>query len=531
MKIEFLAEEQIFHLSNERISYALQLLDGHFPSHLYWGRKIRSGSLGLIPQYRGRPSFSPVPFADKQLLSFDAVPFEYPGYGSGDFRHPAYQVELPNGSTVTETEYQSHRIIQGKPELQGLPATYAESDAEAQTLEIELKDRLTGLVIVLSYTVFAQHDAIARSVRFRNDGADRLKLLRALSVSIDFHGSDYELLHLSGAWARERMIERRPLVPGMQGVESRRGSSSHNHNPFIALLSQGADEDHGEVYGFSLVYSGNFVAQAEVDHYASTRVTMGINPFDFSWLLEPGQSFQTPEAVMVYSAAGLGEMSRTYHKLYQSRLVRGTFRDQERPVLVNNWEATYFNFTADKIESIAKVGKELGIEMFVLDDGWFGKRDSDNCSLGDWFVDRNKLPNGLEDLVERVRKLDMRFGLWFEPEMVSPDSDLYRNHPDWCLHVPDRRRTEGRQQLILDLSREDVCDAIYTMVSDILKSAPITYVKWDMNRNMTEIGSALLPPEQQRETVHRYYLGLYRILEQITTEFPDILFESCSGGG
>lgn len=531
MTIEFLPEQSIFHLSNDRISYALHLLNGKHPSHLYWGKKIRTSSLAQIPQYRTRSSFSPVMHADLQHLSLDAVQLEYPGYGSGDFRHPAYQVELENGTTVTEAVYQGHRIISGKPQLTGLPATYVEQDGEAETLEMELKDAVSGLVIVLAYTIFAAHDVIARSVRFKNEGPSALKLLRALSVSVDFPRSNYELLQLSGAWTRERMVHRRALAPGMQGVESRRGSSSHNQNPFLALLTPGADEDHGEVYGFSLVYSGNFTAQAEVEQYGTTRVTMGINPFDFTWLLEPGESFQTPEAVMVYSSAGLGDMSRTYHKLYQSRLARGQFRDAERPVLVNNWEATYFNFTADKIESIAKVGKELGIEMFVLDDGWFGKRDSDNCSLGDWYVDRNKLPQGLEDLVERVRRLDMRFGLWFEPEMVSPDSDLYRAHPDWCLHVPDRRRTEARQQLILDFSRQDVCEAIYTMVADILRSAPITYVKWDMNRNMTEIGSALLPANRQRETAHRYMLGLYSVLERITAEFPHILFESCSGGG
>jgi alpha-galactosidase len=336
---------------------------------------------------------------------------------------------------------------------------------------------------------------------------------------------------LSGAWVRERHMERRALAPGMQGVESRRGASSHNDNPFIALLSKGADEDHGDVYGFNLVYSGSFTAQAEVEQYGTTRVTMGINPFNFSWLLEPGQQFQTPEAVMVYSSAGLGAMSRTYHRLYRTRLCRGKFRDAARPVLVNNWEATYFDFNAEKIESIAEAGRELGIELFVLDDGWFGKRDSDNSSLGDWIVDSSKLPSGLEDLAQRVRKLGLQFGLWFEPEMISPDSDLYRKHPDWCLHVPDRRRTEGRQQLVLDFSREDVCDAIAEMVTKILNSAPITYVKWDMNRNMTEIGSALLPPERQKETAHRYMLGLYRVLDRITAQFPHILFESCSGGG
>ena len=279
------------------------------------------------------------------------------------------------------------------------------------------------------------------------------------------------------------------------------------------------------------MYSGNFLAGAEVDQYETTRVFMGINPFDFSWRLQPGESFQTPEAVLVYSAEGIGGMSRTYHRLYRTRLSRGRYRDLERPILVNNWEATYFDFNAQKIEAIAETASELGIELFVLDDGWFGKRDDDRSCLGDWVVDRNKLPDGLEDLARRVNDKGLQFGLWFEPEMISPDSDLYRAHPDWCLHVPGRRRTEGRRQLILDLSRQDVRDYLYEAISGILASSPISYVKWDMNRNMTEIGSAQMDAEGQSEIAHRYMLGLYDLLERIVTAFPDVLFESCSGGG
>ncbi|MBC2478280.1 alpha-galactosidase, partial [Clostridium beijerinckii] len=367
--------------------------------------------------------------------------------------------------------------------------------------------------------------------KFLNCGKEDLKLQRALSMSIDFNNSNYDFLHLHGAWARERHMERTPLLIGTQSIESRRGSSSHNQNPFIALLSKDATEEHGDVYGFSLVYSGSFLAQAEVDQFETTRISMGINPFDFSWLLKPKESFQTPEVVMVYSSQGLGEMSRTYHRLYRKRLCRGVYRDKTRPILVNNWEATYFDFNAEKIESIGKAAKELGIELFVLDDGWFGKRNGDESSLGDWVVDKNKLPNGLEDLANRINNLDLQFGLWFEPEMVSPDSDLYRAHPDWCLHVPGRYRTQGRNQLVLDLSREDVCDYIIDSLSKILNSVNISYIKWDMNRNMTEIASALLPPERQRETAHRYMLGLYKIYEKLTTAFPNILFEGCSGGG
>jgi alpha-galactosidase len=531
VSIHFHEDLGVFHLQSDRSSYVIELVRGVYPAHAYWGRRIRDDRvLGLLER-RGRASFSPSPFREDASLSLDSLPQEYPGYGSGDFRQPAYQVQLANGTTVTEGEYVRHRIFSGKPKLEGLPAVYAEQDAEADTLELELLDRVSGLTIYLSYTVMNAFDAITRSVSFRNDSKENITLLKAMSASVDMNHSRYDLLHLHGAWARERHVQRRRLSPGMQGIESRRGSSSHNHNPFLALLSEGAGEEHGEVYGFSLVYSGSFSAQVEVDQYETARVTMGLNPFDFSWLLEPGQSFQTPEAVMVFSAEGLGGMSRRYHKMYRTRLSRGQFRDATRPVLVNNWEATYFNFNADKIEQIASAGRDLGIELFVLDDGWFGKRNDDTTSLGDWVVDKNKLPEGLEDLVKRVRDLDMQFGLWFEPEMISPDSDLYRQHPDWCLHVEGRRRTEGRQQLILDFSRQEVGDAVADMVRSILRSAPITYVKWDMNRNMTEIGSAALPPERQRETAHRYMLGLYRVMEQLTTEFPHILFESCSGGG
>ncbi|MFC4306817.1 alpha-galactosidase [Cohnella boryungensis] len=531
MKIDYIEEHRLFHLQGPNTSYIIRINEHGVPMHAYWGRKLAEAPAEGLFVFEERPSFSPNPYPEDRTISFDTLPQEYPAYGTGDFRHPAYQVRLEDGTTITELVCVEHRITAGKPKLKGLPSTYAENDSEAQTLELVLRDGQTGLEVVLSYTVFKEHDALARSARLNNLGAAKLRLLRALSGSVDFRHDRFHLLQLSGAWARERDLFRRPLVPGMQSVESRRGSSSHQQNPFLALVAPGTDEDCGDAYGFNLVYSGSFVAQAEVDHYRTTRVSIGLNPFDFEWCLESGESFQTPEVVMAYSPDGIGGMSRIYHRLYRSRLCRGAYRDRERPVLVNNWEATYFDFNADKIESIAKVGQELGIELFVLDDGWFGHRDSDNSSLGDWTVDARKLPGGLKDLASRVNALDMKFGLWFEPEMVSPDSELYRTHPDWCLHVPGRRRTEARQQLVLDLSREEVCDYLIEAVGSVLRSAPITYVKWDMNRNMTEIGSALLPPERQRETAHRYMLGLYRVLETITSEFPEILFESCSGGG
>lgn len=531
MGIVYDPNSQTFHLQGKSTSYIMQLVKSKYLAHVHFGRRVRGSNLGGLLAIRRRCSFSPSTDPNDLTLSLDTLPQEFPAYGGSDFRVPAYQVQMEDGTTVSELIYESHRIYAGKPELEGLPATYVEEDSEAESLDIVMTDAVIGLQAVLTYTVFRDHDAITRSVRYRNTGSRSIKLLRALSFGLDLRHSEFDMLHLSGTWARERHIERRPLAMGGSVIESRRGSSSHSLNPFMALLSKQADEDQGEVYGFSLVYSGSFVAQAEVDPYGTTRVVMGINAFDFSWLLEPGEVFQSPEAVLVFSAEGIGGMSRIYHKLYRTRLCRGEYRDRHRPILINNWEATYFNFNADKIEELAVVGKELGLELLVLDDGWFGKRDNDKSSLGDWFVDPSKLPKGMPDLVGRVNRQELAFGLWFEPEMVSPDSDLYRAHPDWCLHVPGRRRTEARQQLILDYSRQDVRDYIVTVVTDILASCPITYVKWDMNRNMTEIGSALLPPERQRETAHRYMLGLYEVLERITSSFPHVLFESCSGGG
>jgi alpha-galactosidase len=530
--IQFDSKDKIFHLQAKNTSYVMEIVRDGYLLHRYWGRKINTFRNSNYLQFIDRGfSGNPYNHKDDRTFSLDTLPQEYPQFGNTDYRQPAYQIQLENGSTITDLKYESHTIIKGKPSLEGLPAIYAERDNEAETLEITLVDSLIGLKVILSYSVFEHLNVITRSVKFVNEGTKSLKLLRALSVSIDFSDTDFDFLHLHGAHVKERHIERQPLRHGIQSIHSARGASSHQHNPFIALLRKDTTEDTGEAYAFNFVYSGNFLAQAEVDQFNNTRVTMGINPFDFSWKLEPGEVFQTPEAVMVYSSNGLGDMSRTFHELYRTRLVRGRFKDKERPILVNNWEATYFDFNDEKIMDIAKTGKELGIELFVLDDGWFGKRDNDTSSLGDWFVDRKKLPNGLDNLAKNVRELGLEFGLWFEPEMVSVDSDLYREHPDWCIHVPGRSQSESRNQLILDFSREDVCKEITKRVSDILAAFPITYVKWDMNRHMTEMGSATLPTDRQRETAHRYMLGLYKVMETITTSFPHILFESCSGGG
>lgn len=530
MSIHFDEADMSFHLRAGSSSYILQVVRGRCLAHRYWGPLLGNGRLAqplvMIPR-----AFSPSPFPDDPLFSPDTVPQEYPAFGAGDFRAPAFEVQSTDGSTVVDLRYQGHRILDGKPSLPGLPATYVETDDEAQTLEIDMADPLNGLALTLRYTAFARRNVIARSVLFVNRGSAPLRVLRALSAAVDFPDAGFEMTRLSGAWSRERTPYRAPLLPGGQFIESRRGASSHQQNPFVAFSRPGTSEEHGDVYGMSLVYSGNFLAGAEVDQFATARALAGINPFDFTWLLMPGESFQTPEAVLVYSGEGFGGMSRTYHRLYRERLARGQYRDTERPILLNNWEATYFRFDAGTLTELAHSAADLGVELFVLDDGWFGRRDNDHSSLGDWTVDERKLPDGLNDLAARIESDGLRFGLWFEPEMVSPDSDLYRAHPDWCLHVAGRSRSEGRNQLVLDLSREDVCAYIVDAVSKVLKSAPIRYVKWDMNRHMTEVGSALLPPERQRETAHRYMLGLYRVLETVTAAFPDVLFESCSGGG
>ncbi|UZW14877.1 alpha-galactosidase [Clostridium pasteurianum] len=530
MSIKVNEANLLFHLQGKNMSYIMKVPKGQYLTHLYWGKKVNHyrESNKIIFMDRG---FSPNPDDSDRTFSLDTIPQEYPQYGNGDFRIPAYQVQLENGSTVTDLRYREYKLYKGKSKLKGLPATYVEDDSEAATLEIILEDKLTGLLVTLTYTVFNGLDVITRSVKFTNTGNEKLKILKAISASVDFRDDNFEMITLYGAHNNEKNIERRKITSGIQMVDSCRGASSPQQAPFLALVRKNTDEDNGEVYAFNLVYSGNFAAQVQLDQYKNTRVSIGINPFDFSWILKPGEEFQTPEVVMTYSCKGLNRMSRTYHNLYRKRLCRGEFRDKIRPILINNWEATYFDFNAEKIQAIAVDAKKLGIELFVLDDGWFGKRDDDNSSLGDWVVDKRKLPEGLKALAEKVNNIGLDFGLWFEPEMISIDSDLYRAHPDWCIHVPNRSHTLGRNQLILDLSREEVCDYVVEAVCKVLSEAPISYVKWDMNRHMTDIGSAALPVERQRETAHRYILGLYNVMDRITNRFPKVLFESCSSGG
>lgn len=527
--IHYNEQEKIFHLKTGRTSYVMGVYENTL-LHLYWGDALTPGceTFSQLIQTKGR-SFCATDLPDG--LSTDTLPMEFPTFGSADLRTPALHVRYADGSRITRLTYDSYRILDGKPALEGLPATYAEEGDDVQTLEITLCDTYSGLRVVLSYGVFGTLDAITRSVRVENGGNDSVTLLNVMSACLDFQQLGMEMLHLPGAWARERFPERVPVMRGKMTVDSLRGASSALHNPFAALLEPDTTERRGRVWGMNLVYSGNFTAGAEAEPYGCTRAFIGIHPFDFTWNLAPGESFQSPEAVLVFSADGIGGMSRIFHRLYRTRLCRGAFRDSERYALINNWEATYFNFNGDKIAHIAQKAASVGLDLMVLDDGWFGHRDDDFSSLGDWYVDKKKLPEGLDGLAEKVNSMGMQFGLWFEPEMISEDSDLYRAHPDWCLHVAGRPRTPSRNQLILDLSRKDVCDYIIETITGVLKSAPIAYVKWDMNRNMSEVGSALLPAEQQGEVYHRYMLGLYRCLEAITSAFPQVLFESCSGGG
>ncbi len=527
--ITFPEDITMFQLDAKDTSYIFGVIDEGYLVHGYFGKKICGDDLTYLLRLIENPWVPKTNMRDKGTF-MDATAFEYPCHGTGDYREPCLMVMDDEGMTATDLRYQSHKVYKGKPALEGLPATFA-NENEAETLEITCIDKHTGLEAVLVYTVFNDLDVITRSVRLKNTGSAPLNVKRVLSMCVDFDNDGYDMITLNGSWARERCIERCRLHHGKQGIDSVKGESSHQNNPFMALVSHNADEDIGEAYGFNFVYSGNFFAQAEVTQHKYTRAVMGINHFDFNWLLESGEEFVAPEVVMVYSDEGIGKMSRTFHDLYRQHLIRGEYRDKRRPILINNWEATYFNFDTDKLIGIAEQASKLGIEMLVMDDGWFGHRDSDNSSLGDWFVYEKKLKGGLKHLVDEVNKLGMKFGIWFEPEMISPDSELYRKHPDWAIQVRGREMTMSREQYVLDYSNKEVRDCVYGMMKDILDNANIEYIKWDMNRQLTEVGSTSLPKNRQRELWHRYVLGVYDLMNRLTTDYPHILLENCSGGG
>lgn len=529
--ISFDEQQQVFHLKNNHFSYVFSVARGRYLLHRYWGRPLRAfrGSAELPALDR---AFSPQPedYENDRTFSLDVLPQEFSQQGHGDFRIPSLGVTLPDGTDVVDLFYDGYRILRGKPALAGLPALYARED-EAETLEVTLRDPRGRLKVVLSYTVFAGDGVLTRSVRIENMGEAPLRLKQAASFCVDFPDHAFDRLSLYGGHAAERSLERRRLLRGIEETASARGASSHQQSPFLALARPETGELAGEVYAFSLIYSGSFSMKTEVEQFGTTRVVAGLNPADFSWQLQPGEVFQTPEVVCVYAANGLSGMSQAFHAAYRAHLLRGRYQHVVRPILVNNWEATYFAFDEKKIDDLAACAADLGIELLVLDDGWFGHRNDDNTSLGDWTVNREKLKDGIEGVAASAHRRGLKFGLWFEPEMVSKDSALYRAHPDWVLRAPNAPMSFGRHQLVLDLSRPEVQDYIVAFVTKILETGVVDYVKWDFNRHLTEAFSAGRAPERQGETKHRYVLGLYAVLERITQAFPDVLFESCSGGG
>ncbi|MCD6397310.1 MAG: alpha-galactosidase [Spirochaetaceae bacterium] len=528
--IKFSKKTNLLSLHTKNTSYIMQVFKNQHLLHIYWGKSMVLTERNNYLPLDERVNMVNSDPADKSYYLED-LPFEYSFWGKGDFRNPSLTAVDGNGAVISNFIYESHTISNGKPEIPGLPSTFAEEADDAETLEIKLIHKKSGVSIYLLYTVFPSFDVITRNVKIENRGSSPVMINKIMAVTVDFAPGEYELLTLPGAWGRERWIERQSVHHGVVSIGSSRGISSHQFNPFLALLSSGTGENSGEVYGFNLVYSGNFLAETEKNQDDRVRINIGINPSTFSWVLAPGEVFNAPEAVLVYSDKGLNGMSGIYHKFYVKRLSRSVYASKERPVLVNNWEATYFSFNEKSLLDIAHKSKDFGIELFVLDDGWFGQRNSDYTSLGDWVVNKDKLPDGIEGLSGKIRSMGMKFGLWFEPEMISPDSSLFRSHPDWALQLLDSPPAEGRNQLVLDLSRGEVVDEIIRMLKQILGTNAVDYVKWDMNRSLTDIYSSTLPPGRQGELSHRYVLGLYRIMDEITSAFPDILFEGCAAGG
>jgi alpha-galactosidase len=513
-----------WHLANGRTSWVLRILENGWIGQLHAGAPLAVG-----PSYR---HLGPAAFEGYDNRVNEPVGLTVPVPGVGDFRVPALVVENPDGSTVLDLRYREHRILTGKPPLPGLlPSTYVEDPAEADTLEIDVVDAPTGVVVTMSFSLFRDWPVVARSMRIANDGAARIVVRCAMSATLDLPDAGWTLQTLSGTWARERDVVERPLVSGRQGVGSLRGGSGAEHNPFLGLRRAATTEDAGEAWGVVLAWSGNFLAEADVDAHQTTRLRVGVHPDAFAWALEPGASFTTPEALLAWSGDGLGAMSEALHGVLRERMARGSWRDADRPVLLNNWEGTYFDFDHDRLVEMATAAKAMGIEMFVLDDGWFGARSDDHRALGDWTVNRTKLREGVEGIAREVHALGMKFGLWIEPEMVNADSDLFRAHPDWAIGVPGRKRTESRQQLVLDFARPEVVDHMANAIIAVLETATIDYVKWDWNRFITEPFTPSLPPERQGEFFFRYTLGMYELYRRLTARFPDILFESCAGGG
>lgn len=528
MNIQVNASNRLFHLQTKHTSYVFHVIEDGSLGQLYYGPKIPFKDDYANLNTREEHDCTNTRTDEDVEFQAELLKQEYAGLGKGDYRYPAFQITYPNGSRTSEFQYRDYELKDGKERLTGLPSTFADDSNDSQTLTVKLADG--DLELQLHYTVFADEDVIVRSATFINHGKT-VFLNRALSAQLDLPDANYDFIQFAGSWSRERHLHRSHLRPGTQSISSLRTASSHQENPFFMLARPHTDNNQGAVFGFNFVYSGNFLDSVEVDQFDTTRVLIGINPDEFGWKLNSGDSFQTPEVIFSYTDNGFNALSQQLGAFYAQHLINPHFAHQERPILINNWEATFMDFTEDKLMPIVERAKELGIEMFVLDDGWFGHRDDDRSSLGDWFVDEKKFNHGIAGFAKRVHDLDMKFGLWFEPEMISIDSKLYQTHPEWMIKTPGRGQTPGRHQFVLDMSRQEVVDYLFGLMSHIIQDAKLDYIKWDMNRNITEMYGADLPADQQLEFSHRYILGVYDLYDRLTKAFPDVLFESCASGG
>lgn len=525
-----IAKNNFFSLKTRNTEYQMQADKYGVLKHIWYGKKVETDMSYLLEYPDVGFSGNPYCADNDRTYSLDTLPIEYSCEGTGDYRISSLSVRHDNGSCAIDLRYKSFSIKKGKYSITGLPSVYADEN-DAETLEIVLADTVSKVEVVLRYGVIENLDIITRNVVIRNCGKDAVTINKAASLCLDIPYGQWEWIHFHGRHTMERLPERTPLFYGVQESSSKRGTSSHQQNPSVILCSPECTEDNGECIGAFFVYSGSFITQIEYDQLRQTRLVMGLNPDLFRWHLLPGEEFETPETVMTYSHSGFAKLSHNFHKVIRENICRSKYKLSERPVLINNWEATYFDFNSDKILKIAEQSAKLGVDMLVLDDGWFGNRNNDCSGLGDWFVNEEKLKGDLHDLAEKIKALGMKFGLWFEPEMISEDSDLYRAHPDWAIKIPGREPVRGRYQLVLDMSRDDVQEYLYDIICNILQSADISYIKWDMNRSISDWYSVCLPADRQGELPHRYILGLYVLLERLTSRFPDVLFEGCSGGG
>ena len=528
MGIIYCEKDRIFTLQTKNTTYQMQVDRYGFLLHLYYGKKTDTCMDYLLTYYDRGFSGNPYDAGEDRTYSMDTLPQEFPCYGNGDFRSTAFAVENADGSMSCDLRYKSHKIFDGKYNLEGLPAVYA-SEEEAQTLEILMEDPVTGVKVVLLYGVLPAQDIITRSVSVKNESSGKIYLNKIESASLDFLYGDYELLTFYGRHAMERNVQRVPVVHGTQKIGSVRGTSSHQYNPMMILAEKETTEDKGNCYAMSFVYSGCFQGEVLKDQLNQTRMMLGLQEEAFRYPLETGEMFQAPEVILSYSSEGMNRLSQNLHHCIRQHICRGKYKEEIRPILINSWEAAYFDFTGDTIYELAKAAKEVNIDMLVMDDGWFGKRDDDNSGLGDWFVNEKKLGGTLGNLIKRINDLGVKFGIWIEPEMVSEDSDLYRKHPDWALTVPGRNPVRSRNQLVLDFSRKEVVDEIYDQICKVLDQGNIEYVKWDMNRSLMDVYSATT--KDQGRVLHDYVLGLYDFLERLVQRYPNILIEGCSGGG